>query len=234
MVGWLTVSASADRSDESQEFPFGTERVYVIYDYSYASGDSVSIVIAGLGLSQLFRSPDRTHWGSGTDHVVVTGADIYTGLVRRMIEFLSAVRGTLDKIQSASVGIRDFVDSVNWQLEYLSTALDPVESLAADGALTEAQIMHVGELRLATDEMSALAEQALRLPGNDQRGIKALTAQMDPFLQTALEHAEALVDASLPASGVMLPASEPRTSYNVQGWLNGQKICMSTDFHIER
>ncbi|RIL12774.1 hypothetical protein DCC79_00190 [bacterium] len=175
--------------------PSGSEKLYVTFDYTAAARDDIGVEMKSGGLL-VFRSTKR-YTGSGTATVEVTGLAVFQELTDQIADYADACQDNIDNARKS--GNREYVQNTIGLVNSIRTALQIVDRAGLGG-----------DFKTSRDSLDAalgkLEDLSNDLPGGaNTDAIKALAAQMEPYVAQASEAAISLDKAGQSATAVALP-----------------------------
>lgn len=175
--------------------PAGSEKLYVTFDYTAAARDDIGVEMKSGGLL-VFKSTKR-YTGSGTATVEVTGLAVFQELADQMADYADACLDNIDNARKS--GNREYVQNTIGHVLAMRTALQIVDRTGLSGDFKSSR----DSLDAALTKLEDLSDG---LPGGaNTDAIKALAAQMEPYVTQASEAATSLDKFGQSATAVALP-----------------------------
>lgn len=175
--------------------PAGSEKLYVTFDYTAAARDDIGVEMKSGGLL-VFKSTKR-YTGSGTATVEVTGLAVFQELADQMADYADACLDNIDNARKS--GNREYVQNTIGLVNAMRTALQIVDRTGLSGDFKSSR----DSLDAALSKLVDLSDD---LPGGaNTDAIKALAAQMEPYVTQASEAATSLDKFGQSATAVALP-----------------------------
>jgi len=210
--------------------PAGTERIYIVVDYSGAARNLIRVVVRTSG-AVLVLKVDKLYSGSGTAIVEMTGAAAYRTLTGELYrEADNAITNAL-KAQNESLGALGYLEQAEQTVPNLRGALSFVERVELPAGL----IPERDSLRVAVEAMEDLVETRHREGAVDESRVRQLGKQMEDQAKIAKDVAKKLQDHGATLTSMAIPelGAERHAAYSISVSVDGS-TSNSGEFWVTR